>query len=114
MLCIFRLVVCMVYYGLALNSGDLGGDRFLNFFLQTVMDIPGRLLVLVLVDRVGRKPIQVGSMVIGGVACLSTIFSIIYGGKGNFFSVRAILARLSKVLRIRMCDIFTLTCVCVL
>ena len=75
--------MCMVYYGLALNSGDLGGDLFLNFFLQTIMDIPGRLAVLLLVDRIGRKPIQVGSMVIGGIACLSTIFTIIFGGKGK-------------------------------
>ena len=76
--------MCMVYYGLALNSGDLGGDLFLNFFLQTIMDIPGRLAVLLLVDRIGRKPIQVGSMVIGGIACLSTIFTVIFGGKGKF------------------------------
>ena len=73
----------MVYYGLALNSGDLGGDMFMNFFLQTLMDIPANVIVLVLLDKVGRKPLQIWSMIIGGVACLSTIFTIIYGGKGK-------------------------------
>ena len=73
----------MVYYGLALNSGDLGGDIFMNFFLQSLMDIPALVVVVVLLDRVGRKPIQVCSMIFGGVACLSTIFTIIYGGIGK-------------------------------
>ena len=79
----FRIVVCMVYYGLALNSGDLGGDLFMNFFLQSLMDIPATVIVVVLLDKVGRKPLQVSSMIIGGVACVSTIFTIIYGGKGK-------------------------------
>ena len=73
----------MAYYGLALNSGDLAGDMFLNFFLQSVMDIPASLIIILLLDKVGRKPLQVGSMVIGGVALMSTIFTVIYGGSGK-------------------------------
>lgn len=77
----------MAYYGLALNSGDLAGDLFLNFFLQSFMDIPGNLIVVLLLDRIGRKPLQAGSMLIGGVALMSTIFTSIYGGKGEFIKV---------------------------
>ena len=73
----------MAYYGLALNSGDLAGDMFLNFFLQSFMDVPATLIVILLLDKLGRKPLQVGSMVIGGVALMSTIFTIIYGGSGK-------------------------------
>ena len=73
----------MAYYGLALNSGDLAGDMFLNFFLQSFMDIPANLIVILLLDKLGRKPLQVGSMVIGGIALVSTIFTIIYGGSGK-------------------------------
>ena len=81
--CICRIVVCMAYYGLALNSGDLAGDMFLNFFLQTFMDIPANLIVILLLDKLGRKPLLVGSMVIGGISLMATIFTIIYGGSGK-------------------------------
>ena len=73
----------MAYYGLALNSGDLAGDMFLNFFLQTFMDIPANLIVILLLDKLGRKPLLVGSMVIGGISLMATIFTIIYGGSGK-------------------------------
>ena len=84
---LFRIVVCMAYYGLALNSGDLGGDLFMNFFLQSFMDIPANVIVILLLDRIGRKPLQVGSMIIGGAALMSTIFTIIYGGKGKISKI---------------------------
>lgn len=81
------IVVCMAYYGLALNSGDLGGDLFMNFFLQSFMDIPANVIIILLLDRIGRKPLQVGSMIIGGAALMSTIFTIIYGGKGKILKI---------------------------
>ena len=84
---LFRIVVCMAYYGLALNSGDLGGDLFMNFFLQSFMDIPANVIIILLLDRIGRKPLQVGSMIIGGAALMSTIFTIIYGGKGKILKI---------------------------
>ncbi|XP_071114400.1 organic cation transporter protein-like [Haliotis cracherodii] len=76
------LVTSMAYYGLSLNTQDLGSDNFfLTFFLASLMDFPGVTLCLFLLDRVGRKVMMCGSMLIGGVACLLTIFSILYLGE---------------------------------
>ena len=79
----------MAYYGLALNSDGLGGDSGIHlfFFLQTLMDIPGGLIVLLLVDITGRKPVLVCSMLIGGVACIATMFTTMYGGEGKVMCI---------------------------
>ncbi|XP_052807207.1 organic cation transporter protein-like [Mya arenaria] len=88
--------VCLSYYGLALNIGNIGGDMFLNFFLQALMDIPATIITLVLLDRTGRKPLQVASFLIGGVGCLATMFTIMYG-KEDYQTVTTVLAMLGKV-----------------
>ncbi|WAR08231.1 ORCT-like protein [Mya arenaria] len=92
----FCWYVCLSYYGLALNIGNIGGDMFLNFFLQALMDIPATIITLVLLDRTGRKPLQVASFLIGGVGCLATMFTIMYG-KEDYQTVTTVLAMLGKV-----------------
>ncbi|XP_048767294.2 organic cation transporter protein-like isoform X2 [Ostrea edulis] len=74
-------VVSMVYYGLSLNSGNLAGDFYLNFFLTGLVEFPAYTLCLVLLDRVGRKKLHCACMVLGGLACISTIFTVLYLGK---------------------------------
>lgn len=68
----------MVYYGLSLNSGNLAGDFYLNFFLTGLVEFPAYTLCLVLLDRVGRKKLHCACMVLGGLACISTIFTVLY------------------------------------
>ena len=75
---LFRLVVSMVYYGLSLNSGNLAGDFYLNIFLSGVVEFPAYTLCLVLLDRVGRKKLHATCMIMGGLACISTIFPVLY------------------------------------
>ncbi|XP_021380062.1 organic cation transporter protein-like [Mizuhopecten yessoensis] len=71
-------MVTMAYYGLSLNSGNLGGNFYLNFFLSGLVEFPAYTLVLLLVDRVGRKRLHCISMIMGGMFCLSTIFPILF------------------------------------
>ena len=80
-----RIAVCMAYYGLALNSDGLGSERgiLFYFFMQCLMDIPGFLFVVLLIDRIGRRRLLISCMLIGGVACIATMFLTVYGGKGN-------------------------------
>ena len=79
------MAVCMAYYGLALNSDGLGSGSgiHLYFFLQCLMDLPATLIVLLLADRTGRKALLVGSMLIGGLACVATMITTIFGGEGK-------------------------------
>lgn len=79
---ILRIVVCLTYYGLALNSGDFGSNMYLSFLLQALMDLPASIIILLLLDRTGRKPLMVGSMMVGGLGCLLTVFTMIYA-EGN-------------------------------
>ncbi|XP_052820410.1 organic cation transporter protein-like [Mya arenaria] len=73
-------VVNMVYYGLGLNVGNLGGNIYVNFAINSAVETAAYLLCLVSLHRVGRKTLHSGSMIVGGVACLLTIFSTLYGG----------------------------------
>lgn len=78
-----RMVVSMTYYGLSLNTGNLAGDFYLNFFLTAVMDFPAYTMCLMLMDRWGRKKCHCSAMILGGIACLSTILTTTFGGKGK-------------------------------
>ncbi|XP_048771044.2 organic cation transporter protein-like isoform X2 [Ostrea edulis] len=75
------MVVSMTYYGLSLNTGNLGGDFYVNFLISGVVEFPAYALCLLLLDRWGRKKCHCSAMLLGGIACLCTIFTISFGGK---------------------------------
>ncbi|GFO09417.1 organic cation transporter protein, partial [Plakobranchus ocellatus] len=77
------LVASMVYYGLSLNAEDLSGNIYLNFFLLAVVEMASYFFCLGLLDISGRKFLQCFSMLLGGVACIGTIFPVIYGGENE-------------------------------
>lgn len=79
-----RMVVSMTYYGLSLNTGNLGGDFYVNFLISGVVEFPAYTLCLLLLDRWGRKKCHCSAMLLGGIACLCTIFTISFGGEGNW------------------------------
>ncbi|XP_052711905.1 uncharacterized protein LOC128186180 isoform X4 [Crassostrea angulata] len=79
-------VVSLVFFGLSWNVSNLGDDVFLNFYLTSIAQIVGFLLCIPLLNGVGRKPVYVGSLFMGGVALLLTIFPVKYGSSGKSFS----------------------------
>lgn len=62
-----------VYYGLSLNSGNLGGDVFVNIFIGGAVEIPAYTLSIFVLLKSGRRPALCLSMVLGGIACLCTM-----------------------------------------
>ncbi|XP_061193497.1 organic cation transporter protein-like isoform X1 [Saccostrea echinata] len=90
-------VVSMVYYGLSLNSGNLAGDFYLNFFLTGLVEFPAYTLCLMLLDRIGRKKLHCACMVLGGLACILTIFTVLYIGKSHQMYTTVILAMIGKI-----------------
>ena len=44
----------MVYYGLSLNVGNIGGNIYLNNFLSTLAELLGYCVALAGLDRLGR------------------------------------------------------------
>lgn len=71
----------MMYYGVTMHAGNMGGDFYLNFFLLAVVEFPAYSLAIFLLDRIGRKKLHCSFMVLGGLACLSTIFPVLFGDK---------------------------------
>lgn len=82
-LCCNWLVCSMVFYGLSLNSGNLGGSVHVNFQLMAIVEILAYAACVLLLNRLGRKVVHIACMILGGGACLSTIFSVLYAGSAK-------------------------------
>ncbi|XP_060072913.1 organic cation transporter protein-like [Ylistrum balloti] len=89
-------VVSMVYYGFSLNTGNLGGDFYLNFLLSGLVEFPAYTLCLLLLDRVGRRLLHASCMIVGGVACIITLFPMIFADQ-SLQPITVTLAMLGKV-----------------
>ncbi|KAK3593129.1 hypothetical protein CHS0354_018259, partial [Potamilus streckersoni] len=74
------MVASMVYYGLTLNTGNLGGDFHLNFIISGLVEFPAYTFGILLLNRLGRKKLHCSSMLLWRIACLSTILTVLYGG----------------------------------
>ncbi|XP_046553875.1 organic cation transporter protein-like [Haliotis rubra] len=91
------LVVSMVYYGLSLNTDNLGaGSLHLNFLLVGLVEFPAYALSILLVNRLGRKFIHCAMMIIGGGSCILTIFTILYADQSIQW-ITVLLAMIGKL-----------------
>ncbi|KAJ8315471.1 hypothetical protein KUTeg_007621 [Tegillarca granosa] len=72
------LVVSMSYYGITYNVGRIGGSVYLNFFLSVIVEFLGYLSCIFLCEKLGRKLVHCGGLLIGGLACIATIFTTLY------------------------------------
>ncbi|KAL5003988.1 hypothetical protein ScPMuIL_017444 [Solemya velum] len=92
------------YYGLFIISSALAGDRFVNFFLSALVEIPAAFALIALINRIGRRRTSITFHAITGVTLLigtailstangnmaaltaSTAFSLIgkFGASGSF------------------------------
>ncbi|XP_046742427.1 uncharacterized protein LOC124409078 [Diprion similis] len=58
-----------VYYGLSVNSTSLSGDKYLNFALVCLVEIPGYTLALYALPLLGRRWALIISLLICTVTC---------------------------------------------
>ncbi|CAK9816999.1 Solute carrier family 22 member 21 [Anthophora plagiata] len=79
---ITRLAACsfcwltntFVYYGLSLNSVAFAGDKYTNFILVAIVEIPAYFLTWFLTDYIGRKATLSSSFLLSGAFCLAIQF----------------------------------------
>ncbi|XP_046846068.1 organic cation transporter protein-like [Xenia sp. Carnegie-2017] len=63
----------LVYYGVSYSSVDLGGNRYLNFALISLVELPSNLLCIVAVNKFGRKKAVIVAMLIAFFANIITV-----------------------------------------
>ncbi|XP_074646513.1 organic cation transporter protein-like isoform X2 [Tubulanus polymorphus] len=61
----------LVYYGLSLSAAELAGDRFLNFFLMALVEIPATICCMfVLESRAGRRIALSSFHILAGISLI--------------------------------------------
>ncbi|KAJ8723078.1 hypothetical protein PYW08_002990 [Mythimna loreyi] len=61
----------MIYYGLSINAVGLVGNKYLNFIMTALIEIPGSFLCYCTLDRFGRKSTMMTSYFVCAIALLS-------------------------------------------
>ena len=76
----FRMVNSLVYYGLSLGTGVIGGDPYINFCIAGGVEIPAKLLCIASLNKLGRRWPLFGTMALSGIGCI--VCGFISSGKG--------------------------------
>ncbi|XP_071473009.1 solute carrier family 22 member 12 [Marmota flaviventris] len=75
------------FYGLALNLQALGSDIFLLQLLIGAVDLPAKMGTLLLLSRLGRRPLQAGSLVPHEMGALRSALAVLgLGALGASFT----------------------------
>ncbi|XP_022110872.1 organic cation transporter protein-like [Acanthaster planci] len=64
----------LVYYGLGLSTSNLGVDDYLASALSALIEFPSYIYCVFALQYFGRRVNLSGTMVIGGIACITTAF----------------------------------------
>ncbi|KAM4770749.1 solute carrier family 22 member 3 [Rhinophrynus dorsalis] len=62
----------IIYQGLVMRLGIVSGSLYTDFFISAVVELPGAIIILLSIDRVGRRLPFALSNAVAGVACLIT------------------------------------------
>ncbi|NXL41648.1 S22A3 protein, partial [Podilymbus podiceps] len=64
----------LIYQGLVMRLGIVGGNLYLDFFISGAVELPAAFLILVTIDRIGRRLPFAISNIVAGIACFITAF----------------------------------------
>lgn len=58
---VWWITTTLVYYGLSINSVLISGNKYVNYVAVAAVEIPGFWLSVLLLGRVGRRPVLMGA-----------------------------------------------------
>ncbi|XP_037703313.1 solute carrier family 22 member 13 isoform X2 [Choloepus didactylus] len=62
------------YFGLSLQVGDFGLDIYLTQLIFGAVEVPARYSSIFVMQRLGRKWSQLGTLILGGLMCIAIVF----------------------------------------
>jgi MFS family permease len=74
------MVLTLCFDAISRNVNGLGYSPFMMFSMTSVTKFPASLVILLLQDRVGRKAMASGSLLISGVFTIASGFVIAFVG----------------------------------
>ncbi|XP_023935689.2 organic cation transporter protein-like [Bicyclus anynana] len=54
---VWWITTTFIYYGMSINAVNMSGNRYLNYVAVSAVEIPGYWAAVVLMARIGRKPV---------------------------------------------------------
>lgn len=90
------LTVSFVYFGLLINTENMSGNIFLNFFFGALVEVPAFLSCIFLLDRYGRKKMYIAFILTGGICGIITIFPLMYASE-DLQWISTVLASISRL-----------------
>lgn len=69
-----RFTSAVVYQGLIMRLGILGGNVYLDFLISGLVEFPAAFLILFTIERIGRRVPFATANIVAGAACLITAF----------------------------------------
>lgn len=77
-----RCLICIVWwttstfvnFGMTINSVSLQGNKYINYMLISVVDIPGNFVIIYILNHYKRKLPLIATFVAGAALCLSQPF----------------------------------------
>ena len=69
-------VITMLYYGLSMSADKINMTEnvYLSYILVTLIEIPSYLILPLIIDKWGRKPLFFVTQFIPGVCCIAAAF----------------------------------------
>ncbi|KAL0820940.1 hypothetical protein ABMA28_005597 [Loxostege sticticalis] len=75
LICSFLWMTCsLVYYGLSINSVSLSSNKYVSFMLVVLVEIPAYIVVVIVLDKYGRKKTLIANYVTCAATCLLFAF----------------------------------------
>lgn len=71
---IWWMTTTFIYYGMSINSVNMSGNRYLNYVAVSASEIPGYWTAVLLMGRIGRKPVLAGAFWICAACQIGYIF----------------------------------------